>query len=499
MLSCAKTNLRSKTFKRKTILRRVIKIICLLFVTIVITGCSYTKDLAILSRKQAFYDLDYLVENIKAIHPEPFTHISEEEFDTHAKQIKANLDDKTSRKDFTLYISEFLALIGDDHTRYQYQYDPDFAKYVHSGGQILPLAFRFNDEQLIVDGWTKNFEPKNLKKGDVVVTFNGIQTESLLRQYRRYISAETELQKNWCLEKWMHYFFWLTEGEQEWFELELRSLEGASYTEKIPAIKYPFGENTKKDEQEELLPFSFHMENKVCILKVKSFDANWETFTGPLNNMFAEMIKKDNSVLIVDLRRNGGGTADLPAELIKRIAKKPYKEYSKKWRYSKAYQKACLIFGLRQRGVPAWLHLENTLDLRKYKWGPEPSQLQGEYFITQHGITNSTTMYKPWTGKLAILTDRYTGSSAVWMAAIIKDNELGIVAGEETGGRASFFGDIAPILLPNSGLSCVIASSYLERPAGYDDDRGVLPDLLLDVTLEDSILVEKIYDHLNRN
>lgn len=474
-------------------------IICLALLTLTVGGCAYTKDLATLSRKQTIYDLDYLIENVKAIHPDPFRHISEKTFDAHAKQIKADLDDKTSRKGFTLYISEFLALIGDDHTRYQYQYDPDFAKYVHSGGKIFPLTFRFNDEQLIVDGWAKNFEPKNLKKGDVVVAINGIQTESLLKRYGRYISAETELQKIWSLEKWMHYFFWLTEDEQEWFELELRSLEEASYTEKIPAIKYPFGENTKKDKQEELLPFSFYLDNKVCILKAKSFELNWKTFSDPLNNLFAEIRKKDTSVFIIDLRGNGGGRPDLPAELIRRIAKKPYKEYSKKWRYSKAYQKACLIVGLQQRGIPAWLHLENILDLRNYMWGPEPSQLQGEYFITQHGITDSTTMYNPWTGNLAILTDRYTGSSAVWMVAIIKDNELGIVAGEETGGRASFFGDIAPILLPNSGLSCVIASSYLERPGGFDDGRGVLPDLPLDVTAEDSVLVEKIYNHIKMN
>lgn len=298
----------------------------------------------------------------------------------------------------------------------------------------------------------------------------------------------------------MHYFLWLTEGEQESFELELRSIEETAYTEKIPAVKYPFDQNIKKDEQEELLPFSFYMDNKVCVLRVKSFDANWEAFTDPFNNMFAEMIKKDTSVLIIDLRGNGGGMADMPAELIRRIAKEPYKEYSKKWRYSKSYQKAWLITGLKQRNIPAWLHLENVIDLRKYMWGPDPSQLQGEYFITQHGTTDSTAMYNNrWIGDTVILVDRYTGSSSVWMTAIIKDNELGIVAGEETGGRASFFGDIAPILLPNSGLSCVIASSYLERPAGYDDNRGVLPDLPLDVTLKDSILVGKIYDYSNGN
>jgi len=480
---------------------------CLLFLTLSITGCSYTRDLTVLSRRQAIADLDYLVKNLKAIHPDPFTRISEEQFDTQVQQIKANLGDKTHRKDFSLLIAELLALICDDHTKYEYQLS-DLYAYLHSGGKIFPLTFRFNNSQMVVDQWAKNFEPQNLKKEDVMVAINGTPMESLLKRYGKYISAETDLQKNWSLEKWMYYFLWLTEEEQEWFELKLQNSEGGEYIERIPAVKYSIKKN-KRDKEKRLFSFSFYMENKVCILKARSFQTLsdyvtgkkkvWQMWVDTLNNLFAEMTEKGTSVLIVDLRGNGGGNGALPAELIKRTAKKPYKEYSKKWRYSKAYQKACLIWGLRQRGIPAWLHLENRLDLRNYMWGPEPSQLQGEYFITQHGITDSTVMYNPWMGNLVILTDHYTSSASVWMAAIIKDNELGVIAGEETGGRASFFGDIAPVCLPYSGLSCQISSSYSERPAGYDDDRGVLPDLPLDVMLEDSILVEKIYNHIKTN
>jgi C-terminal processing protease CtpA/Prc len=80
--------------------------------------------------------------------------------------------------------------------------------------------------------------------------------------------------------------------------------------------------------------------------------------------------------------------------------------------------------------------------------------------------------------------------------AIVKDNELGLIVGEETGGRASCFSEVAPLYLPNSGLLCQIASAKFVRPAGYDDGRGVLPDLPLDLTEKDSVLVEKIYNYI---
>ena len=319
------------------------KIACLLFLTLSVAGCSYTKDLTVLNRKQAISDLDYLTKNLKAIHPDPFTRISEEEFDVHTEQIKSNLSDKTSRKNFSRSIAELLALIRDEHTRDYYQFGSDFYAYVHSGGKIFPLAFRFDGNDMIVDGWKTNFKPQSLKKGDAVIAINGTQMESLLKRYGKYISAQTDLQRNWWLEKWMHYFLWLTAGEQEWFDLKLKNPEGSEYTERIPAIKCPFSknsksENSKRDVQKELFPFSFYMENKVCILKASSFDTIsgyvtgerkvWQIWVDTLNNLFAEMTEKGTSVLVVDLRGNGGGNGDLPAELIKRTAKKPYKEYS---------------------------------------------------------------------------------------------------------------------------------------------------------------------------
>jgi C-terminal processing protease CtpA/Prc len=95
-----------------------------------------------------------------------------------------------------------------------------------------------------------------------------------------------------------------------------------------------------------------------------------------------------------------------------------------------------------------------------------------------------------------LLCDSLTYSAAVYLAVIVKDCNVGIIGGEETGGRASYFGNVITVHLPNSGLACQIATKYFVRPAGFDDGRGVLPDLPLDVTLEDRVLVEKIYNHV---
>lgn len=410
---------------------------CLLFLTLSVIGCSYTKDLTILSRKQAIYDLDYLVKNIKAKHPGPFAHGSEEEFDNHVQQIKANLGEQTSRKDFSLSIAELMALIRDDHTRH---IDfPDFVDFWRSGGKVFPLGLRYEDCNMTINSWPKAIKPKYLKKRDMIVAINGQPMELLLERYRKYISAETEKQQNWILEGRLHYFLWLKDGECESFELTLMNSKGGKYTENISAISTARHQGQKKAKTQKFFTFDFYLDNEVCLFKAQSF---WRELLNDymrrLKNLIAQMKKNKTSILIVDLRGNGGGH----------------------WKF-------------------CWELLSRT---------------------TTKSINAGGDIIRPksdaWDGHLVLLCDRGTASAAVYPAVIVKDCNVGIIVGEETGGRASYFGNIIGVRLPNSHLHCQIATKYFMRPAGYDDGRGVLPDLPLDVTLEDGVLVEKIYNHI---
>jgi hypothetical protein len=443
-----------------------------------------------LSRKQAIGDLDYLVKNLKAIHPEPFGRISEEEFNARFRQIKADLGDETSRNDFSLCVAELLALIGDDHTAAW-----NFARpWVLQGSQrkVMPLKLRYENGRMIIEGWTVTAEPVHLEKGDALIAVDGVSVQDLLSRYRKYISAETELQQNWEVAGRLPYLLWITERERDSYEITAMGADEKSYKQVLPAGRPPGGGGLNVE-----FTFEFNFDDQVCLLKAPSF---WytlaPTWEKTLEALFPQMREKGTSVLIVDLRGNGGGNGGLGQLLIRLTAKKPFKTAWKKWRYSKAYQRACLVFGLKQRRIPAWLHLENVLklhDFAPYRDTVDVSKLKGEWLIPSDGHPEEPRS-NAWGGTLVLICDRLTASAAVDTAVIVKDNALGLIVGEETGGRASYSSEVAPLYLPNSGLLCKIASAQFVRPAGYDDGRGVLPDLPLDVT-EDSVLLEKIYNY----
>jgi C-terminal processing protease CtpA/Prc len=478
-------------------LRKLHYALCLWFAALTVVGCSYTKDLPVLTRKQAIDDLDYLVKNLEAIHPEPFASISEEDFHAHVEKVKSAFGKKVSRhNEFAPAVAEMLALMDDSHTRLNRLF-PDYRVYAERNHKLLPLALRYKDGNVIVVGCAKTVTPVNIEKGDAFVSINGKSIEEWLEKYNKYFSAETSEQKQWAIPPLLPACILMSEGYVENFETTLRNGQGRIYKENLPAALPEFRDEQPSAKWGEF-PFEFHFDGQLCHFRIPSFAyAYREKYFRVLDTLLRELKQEGTSILVVDLRGNGGGSGDMPAELIRRTAKKSYKEYSLRWRYSEAYQKAFLITGLKQKGIPAWLHLENILDLRDYVPGPDPSQMQGEYLITEHGTVDINALgHNPWREHLAILVDRNTASAAAWMVAIIKDNELGLIAGEETGGRASFCGNVAPLYLPNSGLFCHVASAYFERPAEYDDRRGVLPDLPLDVTLEDSVLLERIYDYV---
>ena len=82
-------------------------------------------------------------------------------------------------------------------------------------------------------------------------------------------------------------------------------------------------------------------------------------------------------------------------------------------------------------------------------------------------------------GRLFLLTGPNTFSSAVLGAAIVKDNRLGTIIGEETGGLRECFGDQRSFLLPNSGLRFGVSYKrfYAPVPRAGDDRSGVVPDV----------------------
>lgn len=390
----------------------------------------------VISREQAIEDLDFLVEQLKAKHPKPFAKISEQDFSGEIERLKGSLPEQVLIKHFSLSVAALLALVGDDHTRHR-----DFSAFhahVRRGGLVFPVKFRYKDDCMTVEAWSPDVSPARMKVGDAVMGVNGEPMELLLQRYGQYMSLETDLQRCWALEwSFDRYQVMLGDIGSE-YTLQLRDSAGKTYCETLAAVKPWREEYEKSKPKAPRFHYQFYEDGKVCLFKLQTF--NWDLRTelnSKLTALLDAMRRNKTEIVILDLRGNGGGNSAMGSIVLATMVDGPYGE------------------------------------LR-----PRPDQW--------------------WPVRLALLCDRGTYSAASFEAMRVKDYGAGIIAGEETGGRASAYGNIEHVTLPNSLLSCGIATGYFPRRAGYDDGRGVLPDLPLDVTLQDSVLVERICDHVRK-
>jgi C-terminal processing protease CtpA/Prc len=93
-------------------------------------------------------------------------------------------------------------------------------------------------------------------------------------------------------------------------------------------------------------------------------------------------------------------------------------------------------------------------------------------------------------GNVYLLTGIETFSSGTELAMLIKDYNLGKIIGQETGGLPNGYGDRFDFELPNTKTKVGVSYKWSLRPSGVDDNRGVIPDIIINHSLLD-ILSEK--------
>jgi len=105
--------------------------------------------------------------------------------------------------------------------------------------------------------------------------------------------------------------------------------------------------------------------------------------------------------------------------------------------------------------------------------------------LKQETIVYRNSLKKPkkndllFNGNIFVLTGSQTFSAATDFAAMTKDLMIATIVGEETGGLASSYGDVLPLTLPNTGLRLGVSFKYFVRCGGFDDKRGVIPDVVI--------------------
>lgn len=460
------------------------------------TGCiirePYTRNLDTLTKPQAQADLDYLQTQIVAIHPKPGCP-EPPSLDERVTQIKEGLADSVSREDLRLHVSEILASLHDSHsTTFMLG---SFFSYTSSGKPAFPLLLRANSDGMTILDVAEGVDNPALEVGATITAIDGQPMPTLIDRYERYACAETHSQRLVILEMLLPAMLWRDNGPADSYDITLKSKDGSTKTVAVPASTYRFA-SLKPNPNNEPFPHEFYDNDRACMLHAETFNGNQaEAFRTKLDVVFGELKERNCNVLIVDVRRNAGGSTSLPFDLLRRVAKEPIRSGQKNWRYSNAYCQAMKVSGLHQRKISSIWLFDCILPLQWFN-PVDRSRFEADGEWLRSKPSTIAPYETHWPGRLVVLTDRWSASAAVDLASLAQDNKLAAIAGEETGGRASYCGEIATLLLPNSGITAQVSSSIWTRASGVQDDRGVIPDIPVNPELDNATIVRTIMDSL---
>jgi hypothetical protein len=223
-------------------------------------------------------------------------------------------------------------------------------------------------------------------------------------------------------------------------------------------------------------PYSYHVfpEYDTCLMVVNSFGKpdEIEQYTKKFQEAFKAIREKGAAHLVIDVRENRGGSGLVGDELLKHLAKKPFRQIEK----------------VEQRIVPAFFELcerygldTNKTMLDEYGIDLEGLKSKGLYktgmIVTgQVPFKNPHAPSERFKGSVYLLIGKPTFSSASNFAAAVKYFEMGTLIGQETSGTRDHYGQVLPVELPRSGLKGQVSTAHFVAAGGTKDPGGVKPD-----------------------
>jgi C-terminal processing protease CtpA/Prc len=226
------------------------------------------------------------------------------------------------------------------------------------------------------------------------------------------------------------------------------------------------------------------------VLTIDTFGGDPGDFEDFLEQVFQGLHDQPPRALVVDLRRNGGGDSRLGDELLQYVAHEPWRQSSRKeWKMSDRYRDFLKSY---LRAWIRWLPVQYLHPTGWRMWSAE----DGEIVVIDEDLEQPRDEPLRFDGPVAFLVGPGTFSAAKSLAAAVKDYQLALLVGEETGGQLNGFGEAYPFRLPRTQLAGQVASARFVRPNGDASTRGgVQPDVVVrpapdakyDVVLEAAI------------
>lgn len=457
--------------------------------------------LRLLSAEEAARDVALLRRALETVHPGLYRYSAKAEIDAAFALLEAAAAAPITDLALHAEIARLLAAIHCDHTKAEMS--EELTAFRTNNPTHLPLRFQLIEGRMIVVG--NDGQAGAPPVGSEILSVNGMAVPSLLLKLAPMVSYDgttdqaiaakladdSDLMGDDFNENYPALF-----GFPDAWQIEWKPVGGAaSITATLQPIKFAqwttLAGPGAKYRGEFYNSVSWRMNGKTALLGIDTF-VNYRNpvqATAFLSGFFTAMADARTEHLILDLRKNGGGSEDVSVALGRYLIDQPF-TWSKPVRY-KAVRYGDLpqyfeTWGDREaRFNPPLTVFDKTgdgwFDRIPVQRGEQISD--GDTTLEQQPIGETA-----FRGRLTILSGPRNASGATRTIAQLKEKTGATVIGEDSAGSAEgpTSGSLFLLKLPASGLKVRIPEAWNRtKIASFETGRGVAVDQLVVPTLAD--------------
>jgi Peptidase family S41 len=431
-------------------------------------------------------DFDLMRKALEEAHTGLYRYSTKPEMDRAFDAQRAKLSREMTDAQFLAILTETLANIRCGHTNVSPNTDLQKAL---STVPKFPLRVMLEGSGLFV---LLNETPDNatIIPGMKILEINGKTPREIVDRILPKLPADGDIEsgKRFRLQRNFHIFYSVLVEPATEFTIKAGDATGRVITAKLPGVL----DTERKDvnavnrsANENLAKLSWSRENvamrflkdpEIAQIRIRGF--NGSDYSSSIENSFKTLKDKGTKTLIVDLRGNGGGADMFGAMLVSYLTDKPFRYFD---------------------------HINVKTISPSFKefsdWRPDregdlkngvQSNPKGGYLVTAKlhpGVAEQPPGKYPFTGKVVVLIDGGTFSTAADVCAVIHHLKRGEFIGDETGG--GYYGNNSGmqtiVTLPNSKARVTVPMyEYWNAVPGYDGKRrGTKPDHVIETKVAD--------------
>lgn len=422
-------------------------------------------------------DLSNLYQSLQAAHFNLFAYRSQTEYDAYFQQLSDSVTEPMTRLEVNKLFMRFVAYGKVGHAKVNFPI-PQYANYLQQGGTLIPLDIRVVGERILI---ARNYSTdERLKTGTELLAINGRSSPYWLNRTLEYVSAERSYMAYAQLESMFPRLMWLVTGQQDEYELIIRT-EAGNETVAVKAVPVMTVEEYKASMEETFYDREASMlSSKIAYLRPGPFYSTDDIgdlggFESFIRDAFTAFIQRGAEELILDLRNNPGGDNSFSDPMIAWFADQPF-HFASRYEVKASPQTRTVLASLAEQ-YPYGLSAQMAKRIEEYR--------DGEVF--EFEIPENAPRNQRFTGRVWALIDRHTYSNAATVAAIIQDYGFGVLAGQETSDLPTSYASSAQFILPETGIEVTYPKAFFVRPNGSEALSGVVPDRIIELPMVDEL------------